>query len=174
MTNKIFVALVASLSFLPISPSYSADGTIEFIGEIIDQACEVKTESKNIQVQLGRIPKANLPNVGSKSIPVKFTIVLVNCPVSISSATVSFDATPFSGDNTVIALKTASNSATGVGVQLTDNKNATVTLLSPSNEYPLLPTVENNLDFTANYVAKAIPVTVGPANASATFLISYN
>ena len=174
MKKYTFTVLIAGITVLPNSLTFAADGTIEFIGDIIDQACEIKTESKNIQVQLGRIPKANLPNVGSKSIPVKFTITLVNCPVSINSATVSFDATSFPGDNSVIALKAIPNAASGVGVQLTDNKSAVITLLTPSNEYPILPTVENSLDFTANYIAKAIPVVAGSANASATFLISYN
>ncbi|UBX50613.1 type 1 fimbrial protein [Providencia alcalifaciens] len=168
-----FKNLTIGIGFLFINPGFTADGNIEFIGDIIDQACEVKTESKNIRINLGQIPKANFPSVGSKSTSVPFSIKLINCPIAITSAKVSFDATPYTNDNTVIALKSTSN-ATGVGVQLTDDRNAVITLLSSSSEYPLLSNFENDLNFTANYIAKAIPVTPGSANASAPFLIIYN
>lgn len=173
MNRNTFKSLFSLMLLFSSQSAISVDGNIEFIGEIIDQACEVKTESKNIQVNLGRIPKANLPSVGSKSTSVPFTIKLINCPAAITSAKVSFDAIPYTNDNTVIALKSTSN-ATGVGVQLTDYRNAIITLLSPSSEYPLISNVENDLNFTANYITKSLPVTPGLANASATFLIIYN
>ncbi|CAG9407798.1 TPA: fimbrial protein [Providencia alcalifaciens] len=174
MNRNIFKSLFSVILLFSSQSAVSVDGNIEFIGEIIDQACEVKTDSKNIQVPLGSIPKANLPNVGSKSTPVLFTITLINCPVTVTRASVLFDAIPYPGDNTVLALKADTGVATGVGIQLTDKSNAIITLLTPSNSYTLLPNVDNPLNFTANYIAKARPVTPGPANGAATFLIVYN
>ncbi|HEK3218856.1 TPA: fimbrial protein [Proteus mirabilis] len=173
--RKSFIAmLIATTSIFASNNILAADGTIDFTGEIIDNACELAAGSDALKVNLGKVSKTALPNAKSTAAATKFTIKLINCPATVSTASVKFDAESYSGDDTVIALKQESGVATGVGIQIMDDANTVVPLFTASKNYPLKEGVENNLDFIARYIAKTDSVTAGLANANATFTINYN
>ncbi len=173
--RKSFIAmLIATTSIFVANNALAADGTIDFTGEIIDNACELAAGSDALKVNLGKVSKTALPSAGVTAAATKFTIKLINCPATVSTASVKFDAESYSGDDTVIALKQESGVATGVGIQITDDANTVVPLFTASKTYPLKEGVENNLDFRARYLAKTDSVTAGLANANATFTINYN
>lgn len=173
--RKSFIAmLIATTSIFVANNALAADGTIDFTGEIIDNACELAAGSDALKVNLGKVSKTALPSAGVTAAATKFTIKLINCPATVSTASVKFDAESYSGDDTVIALKQESGVATGVGIQITDDANTVVPLFTASKAYPLKEGVENNLDFRARYIAKTDSVTAGLANANATFTINYN
>ncbi len=166
--------LIATTSIFVANNALAADGTIDFTGEIIDNACELAAGSDALKVNLGKVSKTALPSAGVTAAATKFTIKLINCPATVSTASVKFDAESYSGDDTVIALKQESGVATGVGIQITDDANTVVPLFTASKNYPLKEDGENNLDFIARYIAKTDSVTAGLANANATFTINYN
>lgn len=173
--RKSFIAmLIATTSIFVANNALAADGTIDFTGEIIDNACELAAGSDALKVNLGKVSKTALSSAGVTAAATKFTIKLINCPATVSTASVKFDAETYSGDDTVIALKQESGVATGVGIQITDDANTVVPLFTASKTYPLKEGVENNLDFRARYIAKTDSVTAGLANANATFTINYN
>ncbi|MDC9751957.1 fimbrial protein [Proteus mirabilis] len=173
--RKSFIAmLIATTSIFVANNALAADGTIDFTGEIIDNACELAAGSDALKVNLGKVSKTALPSAGVTAAATKFTIKLINCPATVSTASVKFDAKSYSGDDTVIALKQESGVATGVGIQITDDANTVVPLFTASKNYPLKEDGENNLDFIARYIAKTDSVTAGLANANATFTINYN
>ncbi|HCT9109858.1 TPA: fimbrial protein [Proteus mirabilis] len=173
--RKSFIAmLIATTSIFVANNALAADGTIDFTGEIIDNACELAAGSDALKVNLGKVSKTALPSAGVTAAATKFTIKLINCPATVSTASVKFDAKSYSGDDTVIALKQESGVATGVGIQITDDTNTVVPLFTASKTYPLKEDGENNLDFRARYIAKTDSVTAGLANANATFTINYN
>lgn len=173
--RKSFIAmLIATTSIFVANNALAADGTIDFTGEIIDNACELAAGSDALKVNLGKVSKTALPSAGVTAAATKFTIKLINCPATVSTASVKFDAESYSGDDTVIALKQESGVATGVGIQITDDANTVVPLFTASKTYPLKEGGENNLDFRARYIAKTDSVTAGLANANATFTINYN
>ncbi|OZS65914.1 ferrous iron transporter B [Proteus mirabilis] len=173
--RKSFIAmLIATTSIFVANNALAADGTIDFTGEIIDNACELAAGSDALKVNLGKVSKTALPSAGVTAAATKFTIKLINCPATVSTASVKFDAESYSGDDTVIALKQESGVATGVGIQITDDANTVVPLFTASKNYPLKEDGENNLDFIARYIAKTDSVTAGLANANATFTINYN
>ncbi|UBX50608.1 fimbrial protein [Providencia alcalifaciens] len=176
MKKNLLVSLIAASSFFAANNALAADGTIDFTGEITDQACELASGSDALKVNLGKVSKKALPSAGSTAAATKFTIKLINCPTTVTSASVKFDATSYPGDDSVIELKDAGKSgvATGVGIQITDNANTVVPLFTASKTYPLKDGVENNLDFRARYIAQTANVGVGLANANATFTINYN
>lgn len=176
MKKNLLVSLIAASSFFAVNNALAADGTIDFTGEITDQACELASGSDALKVNLGKVSKKALPSAGSTAAATKFTIKLINCPTTVTSASVKFDATSYPGDDSVIELKDAGKSgvATGVGIQITDNANTVVPLFTASKTYPLKDGVENNLDFRARYIAQTANVGVGLANANATFTINYN
>lgn len=174
MKKNIVSTLIMAASALLINNAYATDGTINFTGEITDQACQLAQGSDALQVNLGKVSKAALPTVGTTTASTKFTIKLIDCPASITSAFITFDGTPYSGDNQVLALKDEAGVATGVGIQLTDEMNTVVPLYTKSKSYALKPSTENNLDFSARYIAKSAVITSGPANSNAVFTVSYN
>ncbi|WP_273827212.1 fimbrial protein [Providencia rettgeri] len=174
MKKNIIATLIATSSIFAISNAFAADGTIDFTGEITDQACELAAGSDALKVNLGKVSKTALPSTGSTASATKFTIKLINCPATVTTASVKFDADSYLGDDTVIKLKEEAGVATGVGIQITDDLNTIVPLFTASKNYPLKQNVENNLDFRARYIAKSDTVTTGPANGTATFTINYN
>lgn len=174
MKKNLLASLITATSIFAISTVFAADGTIDFTGEITDQACELAAGSDALKVNLGKVSKKSLPSAGSTAAATKFTIKLTNCPSSVTAASVKFDADSYLGDDSVIKIKQETGAATGVGIQITDDVNTVVPLFTASKTYPLKESVENNLDFRARYIAKTDSVTVGPANGSATFTINYN
>ncbi|HBO23482.1 MULTISPECIES: fimbrial protein [unclassified Providencia] len=174
MKKNLLASLIAATSIFAVSNVFAADGTIDFTGEITDQACELAAGSDALKVNLGKVSKKALPTAGSTAAATKFTIKLINCPSTVTAASVKFDADSYLGDDSVIKIKQDTGAATGVGIQITDDVNTVVPLFTASKTYPLKENVENNLDFRARYIAKTDAVTVGPANGSATFTINYN
>ncbi|MTC69588.1 fimbrial protein [Providencia sp. wls1914] len=176
MKKNLLASLIAASSIFAVNSALAEDGTIDFTGEITDQACELAAGSDALKVNLGKVSKKALPSAGSTAAATKFTIKLINCPTTVTSASVKFDATSYPGDDSVIELKDAGQSgvATGVGIQITDDVNTVVPLFTASKAYPLKDGVENNLDFKARYIAQTDNVGVGLANGNATFTINYN
>ncbi|NRE89209.1 fimbrial protein [Klebsiella michiganensis] len=110
---------------------------------------------------------------GSLAAAKKFTLVLKNCPDTVTGATVRFDGAQVSGDNSVLALTAGSTTAKGVGVQISDDQNKVVPLYEDSSVYPLVSTADNKLSFSARYISLTDAVTVGDANAVTQFTVVY-
>lgn len=174
MRKNLLATLIVASTLIVTNNVLAADGSIEFTGEIIDNACELASGSDALKVNLGKVSKTALPSTGSTATATKFTIKLVNCPKTATTASVKFDAETYLGDDSVIAIKKESGAATGVGIQITDDTNIVVPLFTASKTYPLKENVENSLDFRARYIAKTDSVTAGLANGNATFTINYN
>ncbi|MGJ3354841.1 fimbrial protein [Providencia sp. Je.9.19] len=176
MKKNIISTLMATSILLLSAHSFSKDGDINFVGEIIDNACQVTTGSDAIKVVLGKVSKTTLSNAGSTAAATKFTIQLENCPATIKTATVKFDGASYNGNNDVLQLTNsgAADTAQNVGIQIQDVTGTTVPLYTASSEYTLKESVVNNLDFTARYIAMSDNVSVGKADSTATFTINYN
>lgn len=175
MKKQLLVAALA-LSTLTcfVSGVQANDGTINFTGEVLDAACSVDVgASSALSVSLGQVQKTAFSGPGSTADATKFTLKLSNCPDTITKATVKFDGTAYSGDNTVLALTTGTGVATGVGIQLMDATNTVVPLFTDSSAYTLVKDDENDLDFYARYIQKDASVSAGKADATASFTIAY-
>ena len=176
MNNKIMIAAFAVSAALSAVNVYAADGTINFTGEIIDQACTVDIGSGNtMTVDLGRVARTSFQSAGDESDSTKFTIKLINCPVSVSSAKVKFDGANDLSNSDLLAVTQGAAAATGVAVKLmTADKSLQGLNQVNSYSYPLVTTADNNLDFYASYQATQAVVTAGTANAVANFTVNYN
>ncbi|AYZ17620.1 fimbrial protein [Klebsiella pasteurii] len=169
--NLLAVALMATSVFA--SSAFASDGAVNFTGSITDAACTVDTASQNQDVFLGNIARTAFPVAGSLAAAKKFTLVLKNCPDTVTGATVRFDGAQVSGDNSVLALTAGSTTAKGVGVQISDDQNKVVPLYEDSSVYPLVSTADNKLSFSARYISLTDAVTVGDANAVTQFTVVY-
>lgn len=172
--NLIVAALMTGA--LSAASAFAADGQINFIGSITDDACTVVNDMTNpLEVTLGTVSSSAFNGSGSTAAPTKFTIALTNCPSTMTKAKVKFDGTADANVNSLLALTNVGTVgvAKNVGIQLTDKSNVVVPLHSASSEYPLTAG-SNELDFVARYYATAATVEAGSANATSNFTIVYN
>jgi len=171
ITAGILSALVLS------SPSvFAADGRINFTGEILDASCKVSnTEANPLIVNLGKVSKKSFPATGSTAASTSFKLTLTGCPKAVTSASLKFDGVSDNGNNNIIALTAGTGVATGVGVQITDEQNVVIPLSTETSSIAIDPNAEEtDLGFLARYISTAATVTPGPANATATFTMTYN
>lgn len=170
--NLIAVALISVVS----SSAFSADGQVNFVGEIIDTACTVtNTPANPLTVNLGKVSKTAFSGAGDTAALTKFNIALTACPATVTQATVKFDGVADANNSDALQLTQTGTPATGVAVQLADDTGATVPLFTASKSYPLV-TGDNTLEFQARYIATAAQAAInpGPANATTQFTIIYN
>ena len=125
-TNKIILsALVAAgmMSGLAAMPAMAAagDGTLNFTGSVVDAACTVAPDSKNMTVDFGTIGLVAFQNnsypfgINNKSIKIELT----NCPSTISSAAVAIvgNSVPVFGyDGEGLAVDEGAGSAKDVAI----------------------------------------------------------
>lgn len=169
--NSALVAVMASLGFA--STAFAADGTINFVGNITDTACQVSSASATQTVELGTVSSKAFSVSGDTAAAKRFTINVSSCPDSISSATIRFDGPANAANNQILALSSG-QTATNVGVAIYENDSATLIPLLQESAPQTLVKDNNQLSYVAKYYATATGVTAGTANASATFTITYN
>lgn len=164
--------VIGLLSAVCSFSTWAVDGTVHFQGAITDQACEIDGDSgTDFTVQLGKYGTNEFKNAGATTVPKKFSLKLKNCPQTVTQAAVRFGGTPDGSDD---VLKLADGStAKKVGVQLYNNDSSKLPLGVDSASYTINEG-NNSLDFKAAYIATAVPVEPGSANADATFSINYN
>ncbi|ANS44492.1 fimbrial protein [Serratia inhibens] len=169
--NLLAVAVLTASAFT--ASVFAADGTVNFKGSITDKSCTVDTASQNQDVILGAISKtAFATGAGSSAGGKEFSLVLKDCPNTVTKATVRFDGTRVPGPVGLLALTDVADKANGVGVQLLDDSNNAINLGNDSREYALVSTGANTLKFFARYYAFGT-VSVGKADATTNFTIVY-
>jgi major type 1 subunit fimbrin (pilin) len=176
MNKKMIVAAFTVSAALSVVNANAADGTVNFTGEIIDQACTVDIGSNNtMTVDLGRVARTSFQSTGDESDTTKFTIRLINCPASVNAAKVKFDGANDLNNSDLLAITQTGMQAEGVAIKLMTADKALLGLNQVNSySYPLFSTADNNLDFYAAYKSTQASVVAGPANAVANFTVNYN
>lgn len=176
MKKKMMMAMLAVSSALPMTQAFAAAGTVNFNGNILDSACDVDVASQNQVVVLGDYYKTEFPTTGARTAATQFSIVLKNCPVTVTNAKVRFDGTPDLSNASLLAIDSSvAGAATGVAINLMSADKADLPLHgSNSYSYVLSSTADNTLNFYAQYISTAASVTAGPANSVANFSVVYN
>lgn len=171
MKKNIIAAAFAATAALTMSNAFASAGTVNFTGEIIDAACTVDAGSENQTVDLGRYSKSEFTAAGDKTAATKFSIVLTDCPATVTGATIKFDGSADPANSNLLAV---TGGATGVAINLMTADSQDLPLAGVnSHVYSLAETVPNTLDFFAQYEATSATVGVGPANGVANFSVSY-
>jgi len=188
MYKGFFIMKLGQLSFailstLIVATSASAatvnGGTVHFVGELVNAACAVSTDTADQTVDLGQHRTASLAADGDKSPAVPFNIQLVDCDSSLVTNGVSFafNGQTVSGKNTLLAVNGGGGNApaaTNVGIEITDY--ASTVLAVDGSVFSAEKAINdgtNTFPFTARYVATGVS-TAGKANADATFVVNYN
>ncbi|MBI0278574.1 type 1 fimbrial protein (plasmid) [Hafnia alvei] len=121
MKSQYFVRFMAAvLAAMAIAGAGAADGTISFTANVVDATCSVAPESKDMIVDFGKTSLSgfNSQTSGSQYTSVAKTIVikLLNCPESVSKATITLSGasqTTGSGRGGLLPVS-GSGAATGV------------------------------------------------------------
>lgn len=171
MKKKLIMTLIMSTLSLGSASAAQAPGMLEFVGKVTNPSCYVQLDSMSIQ--MGTVSGAVFGGVGTTSGPVKFDIELVNCPISVGLASVTFMGTSSNESKTILAITDAPNSAKGLGIEILTEDNQPITLDQPTPQQSLTPGL-NRLPFMARLIATDNTVIGGDVHASAMFAVSYN
>lgn len=96
--NLIASALVLSSTML-VGNAMASDGTVHFLGEVVDSTCRVTPQTADQNVNLGKVNKTAFAGVGSTAAPTEFHIDLTGCPATYTKAAVRFDGTEASNSD---------------------------------------------------------------------------
>jgi len=170
------IALVISTT--PFAATVNG-GTVHFVGELVNAACAVSTDTANQIVDLGQHRTANLAAAGAKSTAIPFNIKLVDCDASQVTTGVSFafNGQTVTANNKLLAVNSGGGNepaAKNVGIEIADGASTILAVDGTgfSTETPIIDGT-NTFPFSARYVATGVS-TPGKANADATFVINYN
>lgn len=177
MRNLIIAKLAAvAVTGLLSQSAFAADGTVNFIGEIVDAPCSIAPQSQNLTVPLGKVSRTTLDGAAGKvSAPAKFTIDLLGCGATATGATVTFAAPADATNANLLRVgvgEVDGSFATGVGIQVADSSGKQIPVGQASGNYTLAQG-DNALSFQANYMSTGPAVTVGRGNAMAQFTVAY-
>jgi major type 1 subunit fimbrin (pilin) len=174
MKQKLIAVAFASVTAFSAVNVFAADGTVNFTGEITDDACVVDIGTNNtMTVDLGKVARSAFTGAGSKASATKFVLKVKDCPDTVTSAVVKFDGIGYDGDDSVLKLTQETGVAGGVAIELADQSMAKLPLFTASAPYDLV-VGDNSLPFYARYIAMSDTVSAGKANAFAQFTLNYN
>ncbi|WP_313081891.1 fimbrial protein [Atlantibacter sp.] len=166
----------------------NAAGVIHFTGQIITPSCEIKGDTgTDSTVEMGTYPTSKFVDVGDKSSPVPFKIILTGCPTTstglptvqltfkgetaLTQSTSLLDVSKITTDGTA--------AATGIGIAVSPVKAPDQDIkFDESPEQVYIDLVQNSdtdiyADFNARYQSFSKTVTAGPADADMTINILY-
>lgn len=160
-------------------------GKINFTGSVVAAPCAVDNASDGQTVKLGQIATNQLASEGATGSAVPFTIKLVGCDLSPTAA--DTDATSnytkasikFTGssiDATTLALSAdgaGEQPAQNVGIQIFQANKAVNVDGTGSTAAQDIIAGDNEIPFTATYVATNAGVIAGSANGSVNFQVTY-
>ncbi|MGJ0481627.1 fimbrial protein [Pantoea agglomerans] len=174
MDKNVYVLLLLTAATFGISAVKAEDGTVKFNGNITDEACSVDVKSVNQSISMGTVSTSAFKSAGEVAAPTRFSIVLNNCPASVSSVNASFTGTADQTNTDLLGLSSDSG-ATGVGVAIYESDSKTLIPLRSDSEDLVIKTEAgvNTLNYVAKYMATASTVTPGTANAAADFTLGY-
>lgn len=171
---KINTVILILLSFMVVS-AYAADEVmLNFSGTIRNKACEVNPNSITKNVDLGTVGANTFNNAGDVSPAKDFEIQITCASYSPQKATVKFEGISNEQDPALLALDNTQDSAKGIAIQISEKDGSKIDLGSESKVIDISEG-DNILQFIARYQAvdSGSNVTVGTANATANFSISY-
>ncbi|WP_024560226.1 fimbrial protein [Franconibacter pulveris 601] len=168
--KKISIVSLALLAFMANSAVCNAsDGKITFTGKVIAEGCDVDTADQNKSVALGTVAATQFAAAGDKSPLIPFTLKLSECPEAVTKVAIRFDGTPNSTNAKLLALD-ADQTATGLGIEISDDAGTAIDLATNSKTYTVDTTAE--LKFGARYVSTGT-VGAGTANGTSQFTVIY-
>ncbi len=159
--------------FLLTNKCIAIDSNISIKGMVKDSICEVAPSSKFINVDLGLYDIRTFNNIGDASKYIPFDILLTACGSGVSKVKVRFLGLEDMYNPNLLKIDMTSSSASGVGIQLLDRYKNEIRINSPSKEYIIKPSEDNDLIFYARIMSSTNKVEAGNLEAMATFELEF-
>ncbi|WP_320727295.1 fimbrial protein [Enterobacter sp. 118C5] len=151
------------------------DGMVNITGTIQDNTCEVAPDSESMAVDMGTVAREQFSEVGDTSPAKPFSIMLKNCGPAASEATVTFSGTSDPQNNTLYALESGEDAASGLALAIFGSNGAIIPPDSASSGFQLSPGQTSvTMNFSAKYESVTQPVSAGKANTVVSFVVKYN
>lgn len=164
--SALLALLIGSLS--PGALAY--DTLITVTGNLIGNSCTVTADSRNITVHFDEVGTHQLSAAGGLSEKIPFIIKLEECAPTFTGVKVSFSATPDADNPQLIKVN---GDASGVAIQLTDEKQNPLALGTQTEAYGLTGNNSVEIKFYASLIAKQATVSAGTLSATATWVLEY-
>ncbi|ECG8572664.1 type 1 fimbrial protein [Salmonella enterica subsp. diarizonae] len=176
--KRIFIA-TGMLSFVFSGGVHAYDGTINFVGKVLDQTCSVTTGSKNLTVTLPTVSKALLDTSARTAALTPFVIELNGCDTGASSGgqSVKVYFEPNATTDFTTGNLTNTGTATNVQVQLVNADGNTPIVLgkdvaSQNTAATRIDASDVKLRYSARYYATGA-ATAGDVAATVNYTIAY-
>ncbi|MGG4606495.1 fimbrial protein [Paenalcaligenes sp. Me131] len=183
--HALNVALASAL-ILPAAFANASTGNIDFEGEVTTETCSLEADSAQINVVLGSWAAHHI-NTLDRTTAKKFQIKLTGCDLTVapsgvtgpvSKANFAFSGGIANSDPKLLKLNSAGGfEAKNLGIGISANPtDLTTARVQFDKQAPLtmeLVDGDNTMDLYAFY-EKFGTVEAGPANAQATFEVTYN
>ena len=178
MHKSVLAASLAAIAAVTSHSSFANTGPIYFSGEINSSTCPIEVVDPGHggalnPIQMGSVPASRLTTSGAEAGGRSFALKVPEgsvCGLSADgTATVTFESQNGAAGNHY-AIRAQSCSASNVAVGIKDNTGTFVNHQTASKAYPIRLDAENELLFSAVYVATGA-ATPGLADADIKFLV---
>ncbi|WP_440284320.1 fimbrial protein [Escherichia fergusonii] len=169
---NLIALLISVISMPSIADDITHAGVVRIEGIITAKTCIVADESKNFTVNMPDVPSYMVRDSGNVTEKIGFSVKLTRCGSDVSNANVTFDGTSVSEDAALYKLE--DGSVDGLALAIFDNNRQSISNGIKSTSFVLTPLVDNTLHFFAAYKAIKNDVQPGDANASVSFIVTYD
>lgn len=169
--NIVLASVIGSLMIMS-GVAQASDGTVKFIGNIVDTACKVDSGSADQSVVLGTVAASSFSKAGDASSAQKFDIKLTDCP----TGTVAVVFGGASATDDLLQLDSGMT-ATGVAVRINnadDFSQVKINDTASAKRVTVAADGSATLKYVGQYQATAATVGAGTANATSQFTVLYN
>lgn len=165
----LMVTMFANIAFADDEATHT--GVIRIEGTITEKTCIIADQSKDFTVNMPDVPSIDVRETGAVSAKTNFTVTLTHCGADVNNAAITFSGSTMTEDAALYKLE--EGGVDGLGLIIFDRNETQITNNIKSENYPLTPSVENTLSFFAAYKSVKNDVQPGPANASVSFIVTY-
>lgn len=146
------------------------NGTVNFVGAIIDAPCSIAPESVDQTINMGQVANATLDTYG-ESAPQNFDIKLEGCALETAK---SVDVT-FTGvaDNTAKDELQLQGFAKGAAIKMKNMFSGEDIVLGKATSFDGLVDGSNKLSFSAKLVKTTGDIVPGDFTATTNFVLAY-
>ncbi|EML2066295.1 fimbrial protein [Enterobacter asburiae] len=169
--NIVLASVIGSLMIMS-GVAQASDGTVKFIGNIVDTACKVDSGSADQSVVLGTVAASSFSKAGDASSAQKFDIKLTDCPTG--TVAVVFGGASVTDD---LLQLDSGMTATGVAVRINnadDFSQVKINDTASAKRVTVAADGSATLKYVGQYQATAATVGAGTANATSQFTVLYN
>lgn len=170
--KRIFVLVCPIL--LSFTSTVFADPVVrvnlKLVANVLEWSCTVAPKSTDQTVDLGTWNTKQLTQTGERTTATPFAIELSEC--SSDQVAITFSGQKEATNNQYLALNSSSTTK-NIAIQILDANKTVLPLGQESSRIAIDSSGNAKLNFYANFVSTATPVTAGTAMADATFTLNY-